>query len=354
MSKTKALATITAFTIVFAILIGISGPATAISLQGTLTAIPLGGGSTYARSNQPTKVTLMLDYTPNTNHLGIYAAQALGYYQAAGLTVDIQQPSDVQTEQIVGLGKAQFGVSYQEGTTFSIAAGQPIVSIAAIIQHNTSGFAALSDKHPLKSPADLVGLKYGSFGSPTEKPFLNILTQCAGAKADSVQFIDIGFTEPFPLMEQNRIDFVWLFYGWDGIRAKQQGLKLDFLMLKDYTKCIPDYYTPILITNQEMIAKQPDVVHAFVEATARGYAYAIQHPDEAADMLLKAEPDLDAKLVKESAAWLAAQFQADAPRWGEQRLEVWQNFVDFLVKNQALDKPIDIKSSFTNAFLPAK
>ncbi|MCC7449398.1 MAG: ABC transporter substrate-binding protein [Anaerolineae bacterium] len=319
----------------------------------TSAADPLGGATTFAKADKPTSVNVMLDWTPNTNHIGIYVAQALGYYKDANLTVAIQQPGDVQVEQIVATGKAQFGISYQEQATYSRAQNVPIVSVAAIIQHNTSGFAALHDKHPLKSPADLSGLRYGAFGSQVEKPILNILMQCAANKsADSIQFIDIGFTEPLPLMDKDRIDFVWLFYGWDGIRADLQGYKLAFVMLRDYTKCVPDYYTPLLITNEDMIKNQPDVVRAFVQATARGYAYAIQHPDEAADMLLKAAPDLDANLVKRSAVWLASQYQAEAPRWGEQRAEVWQGFTDFLVTNKALDKAIDVTAAFTNDFLP--
>ncbi len=339
------------------LLIGAAGQAQAVGpLQAQATAAatadPLGGATSFAKADKATSVNVMLDYTPNTNHLGIYVAQAMGFYKDANLTVAIQQPGDVQVEQIVATGKAQFGVSYEEQATYSRASNVPIVSVAAIIQHNTSGFAALHDKHPLKSPADLVGLKYGSFGSPIEKPMLDALTRCAGKSAETIQFIDIGFTEPLPLMDKDRIDFVWLFYGWDGIRAAQQGYKLDFLMLKDYTNCVPDYYTPLLITNEDMIKNQPDVVRAFVQATARGYAYAIQHPDEAADMLLKAAPDLDPKLVKESAVWLAPQFQAEAPRWGEQRAEIWQGFSEFMVKNGALKTNIDAQAAFTNEFLP--
>jgi ABC-type nitrate/sulfonate/bicarbonate transport system substrate-binding protein len=361
----KKMLAITAMFLTLTMLYGATGQATGAQ-QGTAVATssatssatgsadPLGGATTFAKADKRTTVTLMLDWTPNTNHLGVYVAQARGFYQEANLTVEIQQPGDVQVEQIVGTGKAQFGISYEEQTTYSRAANLPIVSVAAIIQHNTSGFAALHKKHPLKSPADLAGLRYGKFGSPVEQPMLDILLKCSGSGkgADSIEFIDIGFTEPLPLMDKDRIDFVWLFYGWDGIRAKQQGYELDFIMLKDYTQCVPDYYTPLLITNEALISKQPDVVRAFVQATARGYAYAIQHPDEAADLLLKQAPDLDANLVKESAAWLASQFQADAQRWGQQKAETWQGFTDFLVKNGALKESIDVKAVFTNDYLP--
>jgi ABC-type nitrate/sulfonate/bicarbonate transport system substrate-binding protein len=319
-------------------------------------ADPLGGATKFAVADKSTDLNLMLDYTPNTNHLGIYAAAALGYYTDAKLNVTIQQPGDVAVEQIVGTGKAEFGVSYQDQATFALQSGQPIVSLAAIVQHDTSAFATLHDKHPVKIPADLAGLRYGSFGSPIEKPTLDLLTQCpavgAAANAAPIQYIDVGSAEPFPLMEKDRIDVTWLFYAWDGIRAKQQGLKIDFVFLKDYQQCVPDYYTPLLITNADMIKNHPDVVRAFTQATARGYTYAIQHPDEAAALLLKAVPDLDAALVKESSQWLAAQFQADAPRWGEQKASVWQGYADWLFKHGALDHALDTSSVFSNAFLP--
>jgi len=228
----------------------------------------------------------------------------------------------------------------------------PVVSIAAIIQHNTSGFVTLSAKKPLKKPADLVGLRYGSYGSPIiERAVLDALIACDGASG-SVEMLDIGFAEPFPLMERDQIDVTWIFYAWDGIRAEQRGLALDMLMLKDYMACVPDYYTPVFITSERMIAEQPEVVRAFVQATARGYADAIANPSEAARILLAAEPDLDADLVRASAIWLAEQFQAEAPQWGVQRAEIWEAFTDFMLKAGALEKPIDSAQAFTNDFLP--
>ncbi len=312
---------------------------------------PLGNATEFARTQTPTAVTIMLDWTPNTNHIGLYVAQAKGYYTAANLNVTIQPAGDIAVDQVVASGAAQFGISYQEGMTYSRAAGLPVVSVAAIIQHNTSGFASLSAKQPLKTPADLVGLRYGSFGSAIERPILEALIACSGA-AGSVEMLDVGFVEPFPLMERDQIDVVWVFYAWDGIRAQQQGLALDLLMLKDYADCVPDYYTPILITSAQMIAEQPEVVRAFVQATARGYADAIRNPTEAAYLLHLAEPDLDANLVRASAIWLAEQFQAEAPQWGIQRADVWEAFTAFMVRVGALEAPISLEGAFTNDFLP--
>lgn len=302
---------------------------------------------------KPTDVTLMLDWVPNTNHTGLYVAQAKGYFQAAGLNVKIIQPGEVYPEQAVASGAADFGVSFQEQVTLARAANppSPLVSLAAIIQHNTSGFASPAGKN-VQSPADFAGLKYGSFGSPFEEPTLRVLMECAKGDYSRLQIVNIGSSDPVALLAAKQVDLAWIFYGWEGIQAKQQGLALNYVMLSDHTDCIPDYYTPILITSEKMIKDRPEVVRAFMKAVSQGYQDAIKNPGDAAAILLKAVPELDAKLVNESQAWLSPRYQADAPRWGEQKLSVWQGYSDWMAKNKIIDQPIDAQAAFTNDFLP--
>src|SRR5690606_24762202 len=121
----------------------------------------LGGATEFARVDERTGVTLLLDWVPNTNHLGFYVAQSLGYFDEANLEVSIQEPTDLQVETVVISGAAQFGVSYQELATYALADDAPIVSLAAIIQHNTSGFVTLHEQDPIERPADLAGMVYG-------------------------------------------------------------------------------------------------------------------------------------------------------------------------------------------------
>ena len=128
-------------------------------------------------------------------------------------------------------------------------------------------------------------------------------------------------------------------------------MDLDIIMLKDYLACIPDYYTPILITNEAMIADDPDTVRAFVEASAKGFEFAIANPGEAADILLDANPDLDAALVQASQEWLAGEYQAEAEQWGVQSGDVWQGYADFLIDNEIIDS-FDGAGAYTNDFLP--
>jgi ABC-type nitrate/sulfonate/bicarbonate transport system substrate-binding protein len=316
---------------------------------------PLGGATEFAKANERTAVTLILDWTPNTNHTGFYVAQALGYYDEANLDVTIQEPTDLLVEAVVNSGAAQFGVSYQEFFTYARADKMPLVSVAAIIQHNTSGFVTLHDQDPISRPADLAGLRYGGFGQPDlEKAVINALIECDGGTPDSFEYVDVGYVDVFELMQRDRIDFAWMYYAWSGIEGELRGLDLDAVMLMDHFDCIPDYYTPILITSEDMIAQQPDVVAAFVQATARGFAYAIQDPADAAQILIDAAPEADPDLIRTSADWLAPQYQADAPRWGQQSVEIWQGFSDFLVENGIIETGIDAEAAFTNDFLPDK
>ncbi len=298
-----------------------------------------------------TKVTLMLDWVPNTNHTGIFVAQEEGYFRDAGLDVNIIQPGEVYPEAAVASGAADFGISFQEQVTLSRAQDVPIVSIAAVIQHNTSGFASLASSN-VHSPRDFAGLRYGSFGSPFEEPTIASLMACDGGDPGTVKIVDTGYGDPVALLAEHQIDLAWIFYGWEYFQAKEQGLDLNVVMMKDYTSCIPDYYTPVVIASEDTIANRPDVVKAFLKALSRGYDYAIQHPSEAADILVKAVPELDSKLVHDSQAWLSGQYQADAPRWGEQKLSVWQDYTDWMVRNGVLEKPIEADKAFTNDFLP--
>jgi ABC-type nitrate/sulfonate/bicarbonate transport system substrate-binding protein len=299
----------------------------------------------------PTEVILMLDWVPNTNHTGIFVTQAEGYFADEGLAVEIIQPGEVYAEQAVAGGAVDFGISFQEQVTLARADDVPIVSIAAIIQHNTSGFASPAALG-VESPADWAGLRYGSWGSPFEEPTLAGMMACDEANIAALTFVDTGFADPLALLQQGEIDLAWIFYGWQGIAAEQQGLDLDIVMMSDWFECIPDYYTPLIIAHEETLQERPEVVRAFLSAISRGYAYAIENPEAAADILLVAAPENDPDLVYESQAWLSAQYQADAPRWGEQRLEVWQDYSDWMAAEGILAAPIDAEAAFTNDFLP--
>ncbi|MEM7539007.1 MAG: ABC transporter substrate-binding protein [Chloroflexota bacterium] len=301
-----------------------------------------------------TAVEIMLDWVPNTNHTGLYVALEKGFYEAAGLDVTIIQPGETYAEQAVGIGSVPFGISFQESVTFARAEGVPIVSIAAVIQHNTSGFASRTEAG-IETPADFVGRTYGSFGSPIEAPMIDLLMSCTGEdiSVDDVTFIDTGYAEFLSITERD-VDFVWIFYGWDGVNAQMKEVDINVIMLNEWLDCVPDYYTPVIITNETMISENPEVVSAFMGATAEGFDYAIANPEESAGILLAATPESDPALIEASQIWLSANYQDDAAQWGIQSEDVWQGYADWLLENGVLTDEFDGAAAFTNEFLPAE
>ncbi|HEX3031070.1 MAG TPA: ABC transporter substrate-binding protein [Bacillota bacterium] len=296
------------------------------------------------------KVTVLLDWVPNTNHTGLYVAKEQGYFKDQGLDVEIIQPSQGGVAGLVANGQAQFGISYQEEVTMARLQKVPIVSVAAVIQHNTSAFAAKKQSH-ITRPKDFEGKRYGGFGSPTENAVIEALMRKDGGDVKKVQFINMGSADFLASVGKN-VDFSWIFMGWDGVRASMQGVALDAIMVKDADPAL-DYYTPVIITGEKLIKEKPEVIKAFMAAVSKGYQFAIAKPDEAAKMLVKNAPETDAKLAVESQKWLASQYQAEAPRWGEQKLSVWQGYADWMGAKGLLQGKLEGSKAYTNEFLPA-
>ncbi|UOQ92412.1 ABC transporter substrate-binding protein [Halobacillus shinanisalinarum] len=296
-------------------------------------------------------IKLVLDWTPNTNHTGLYVAKAKGYFEEQGLDVEIMLPGEAGADQLVASGQADFGISAQETLTEARVQDIPIVSIGAIIQHNTSGFASPKEKN-ITSPEDFEGKTYGGWGAPVEKAVLSSLMQKENADVEKVDIINMGNTDFFTAIKRD-VDFAWIYYGWTGVEAELRGQELNMMYLTDYSDKL-DYYTPVLTTNEKMIADSPETVEAFMAAVSKGYQYAIDQPDKAADILIESVPDLDPKLVKASQKWLSPKYQDDADQWGQQDLSVWENYAEWMYNHDLLDKKLKAKDAFTNEFLPEK
>ncbi|MGI6124962.1 MAG: ABC transporter substrate-binding protein [Acetivibrionales bacterium] len=295
------------------------------------------------------KVTFVLDWAPNTNHTGIYVAKEKGFYKEQGLDVEIIQPQEGSSDTIVAAGTAQFGISYQEGVTFARASGVPLVSIAAVIQHNTSGFASLKDKNIL-SPKDFEGKKYGGWGSDIEVATIKYLMEQAGADFSKVEIITTGDADFFQASASGQIDFAWIFEGWAGIEAKQKGMELNYIDLGKEA-AVFDYYTPVIITNEKILSEDKELVESFMKATIKGYEFAIEKPEEAADILVAEVPELNKELVVTSQKFLSARYKEDADKWGLQKQEVWQRYTDWMFENGFISEAIDVSKAYTNEFI---
>ncbi|MCB1015832.1 MAG: ABC transporter substrate-binding protein [Acidimicrobiales bacterium] len=310
-----------------------------------------GGGSDA--EGDPRSVTLMLNWTPNAQHAGVYAAQGLGFYEDAGLDVEIVEPADTGVEPVVAAGRAEFGIAQAESLLPARAAGVPVVSIGTLLPHNDSSLMALAESG-IERPRDLAGRTYGGYGGALETELVRRLVECDGGDPDAVDFVEVGNVDYLSGLQRGRFDFVWVFNGWDALAAEEVAeVPVTTLPFVDYEDCIPDWYTPLLLTSESLLDEDPELVADFLAATARGYDVAIGDPAQAAELLLDAAPELDPALVEASAVYHATRFADPGAPWGVQDAAVWAAFGDFLVEAGLLDEPLDTGAAFTNELLPA-
>ena len=225
----------------------------------------------------------------------------------------------------------------------------PIVSIAAIIQHNSTGFTSPAERG-IKRAKDLEGHRYGGHGSAVERTMLKALMACDGGDVEKIQFVDTGYADFFTATQQDA-DFTWIYYAWEGIDAELRGMDINVIWLRDCVPCLPDYYAPVIITSEQLIQQKPDLVRRFMEATARGYEFTIANPSEAAEILSK-YAEANPELIRRSQEWLSKHYAEDAPQWGYQDLAIWQKFAEWMAENNLIAQPIDASKAFTNEFLP--
>lgn len=310
--------------------------------------------NSQAQSKQ--KITLALDWTPNTNHTGIYVAKQNGWYADENIDLEIIPYSTTPSDVLVSAGKADVGIGFTEGVVSSAGGDSPVVSIATIIAHNTSSIA-VRDSDNINSLAELDGKIYGGYGAPYEEPVMKQAIKNDGGEGRFKQVV--VDTSPLDALESKKVDFVWIYDGWEGIEAKRRGFEIKQFPVTEHG--IPDYSTPNIITSSQTILEKSDLLERFMKATSRGYEFARSNPDEAAKILIEATPDgtfPDEQLVHESQQYLSSHYQDEGKKWGLQNPKLWNDYPKFMVQNQAVldvsGNPVDnvdFDSLYTNRFI---
>lgn len=295
------------------------------------------------------KVTVILDYVPNTNHTGMYVALDKGYYEEEGLDVEIIEPTDGATATLVAQQKGTFGISYQEDVTIALTSADPlpIKAVAAIIQHNTSGFVSLADSG-IESPADFEGKTYAGWGGPGESAVLEACMTQAGADFSKLNMV-ISDGSGFEALGKS-CDVMWFFEGWDCVISELNNVALNYMECRQLDERL-DYYTPVIITSDAVIESDPEMVSAFLRATAKGYEDVIADPDGGAEILSSHAPDYDVEMLKKSQNYLADKFMEDTDVWGLMKDEVWDNYTGFLQEYGIIEETIPAADCYTNEFL---
>ncbi len=297
-----------------------------------------------ASENELTEITVCLDWTPNTNHTGLFVADKLGYYEEAGLKVTLVQPPEDGAELMTASGQAQFGVSFQDTIAAAFAMDEPlsVTAVAALLQHNTSGIITRKGEGAHR-PAGLAGMRYSTWNSPVELKMMEYIMQKDGADYSTLTLLPNTVTNEAQALANKDTDAIWIFYAWAGVACELSGLEFDYFHFKDIDPVF-DYYTPILVANNDFLKEQPDIAKAFLAATAKGYEYAAQNPAEAAQILIDGDTtgslQSAEELVKASQEWIAGEYISDAPYWGYIDENRWDAFYGWLFENKLIEKDL--------------
>ncbi|BBM57613.1 NMT1/THI5 like domain-containing protein [Leptotrichia trevisanii] len=301
-----------------------------------------------SKSNQ--KIKIVLDWVPNTNHTGLYVAKDLGYFKEEGLDVEIVQPPEGSTTALIGAGGAEFGISFQDtlAKSFAKESPVPVTAVAAILQHNTSGIISLKEKG-IDSPKKLEGKKYATWEDNIEQAILKKLVTDDKGDFSKVKLIPYTITDVVTGLKTN-VDAVWVYYAWDGIATERAGLQTNFLKIRDYGEEL-DYYSPVIIANNDFLKKNPEIAKKVLKAIKKGYEYAMKNPEESAKILVKNSPELDINLVTVSQKWISKEYQSDAKEWGIIDGNRWNRFYEWLYKNKAVEREIPKDFGYSNEYL---
>lgn len=328
-----------------------------IAAMLTLLLLSAAVPAAYAEGEPLKKIVFCLDWTPNTNHTGVYAADALGYYREEGLEVQIVQPPENGAVLMCAANQAQFAVDAQDTMAASLDLDTPlnITAVATILQHNTSGILTRKEDG-ITSAKGLEEHIYATWDSPIELAMLRYCMEKENGDFSKVRLVPNNITDEPAALNAHQTDAVWVFYGWSGINAELSGIDFGYW---DFASMSPelDYYTPVILANNDFLQNEPDTARAFLRATAKGYAYASEHPEEAAEMLIAGDTtgslEDSRELVYASQKWLAGRYIDDAAKWGYIAPERWNGFYRWLYENGLTAHDLT-GSGFSNDYLPGE
>jgi len=249
-------------------------------------SLPFAGAVTRARAAAQ-KITVALDWTVNTNHIGLFVARDKGFYRDAGLDVEILPYGDTGSGTLVASRVADFGISGSLGLFTQKSAGADLKAVYAVVQSETGRVVFNADRAAIVTPKNLDGLTYGGFGSAWENALISTIIRHDGGKGD-FSTVTLG-TSAYEALANGAVDFTLEVSTWEGVEAELKGLKQRSFRYADYG--VPDEHTTLIVSSSAFLGANPTAAAAFVKATQRGYAFAVDHAQEAGALLVAANKD---------------------------------------------------------------
>jgi putative hydroxymethylpyrimidine transport system substrate-binding protein len=297
------------------------------------------------------RVELMLDYFPNADHAGIYAAQAAGYFEQAGLDVEIRTPPDPSAPiKQVAAGNVDLAISYEPEVFRAREIGLNVVSIAAVVQKPLTSIISLPQAK-IRRPRDLKGKTVGTAGIDYQTAYLETILAEAGVNTDDVKIRNVGFNLT-PALLTGRVDAtLGAFWNYEGTDLKLRGKKPQIIRMEEAG--VPTYNELVLVANADALERDGGKLRAFIGALSRGTRDLREDPDEAIEGLLEANPDLDPELQREVVdVTLPLFFPPEGKPYGWQDPEQWDAFSAWMRDSGLLDEAPDPAAAHNNRLLP--
>mgnify|MGYP000794107276 FL=1 len=203
----------------------------------------------------------------------------------------------------------------------------------------------------MDTPKGMEGHSYATWNGPIELATLKQVVEADGGDFSKVELIPSTVTDEVSALKTNSVDSIWIFYAWAGVKTELEGLETDYFAFADLDPVF-DFYTPVIISGNQFLEESPETARAFLAALSKGYEFAMENPEEAADILCSAAPELDKELVLASQKYLTDQYQADAPYWGYIDAERWNHFYSWVNENKLAESELPLDTGFTNDYLP--
>jgi putative hydroxymethylpyrimidine transport system substrate-binding protein len=302
-----------------------------------------------AASAQP--VSVMLDWFPNADHVGLYRALSAGYFRQAGLDVHVQTPTDPATPlQLLAAGKIDLAISYEPELLLARDKGLPLVSIAALVQRPLTSIVSLGNRH-ITSPAKLRGRTVGTAGIPYQHAYLQTILQHAGVPTSSVHEVNVG-SNLVPAMLSGRVDAtLGAYWNYEAIQLRQLGRRVNVIHVENAG--VPNYDELVLVTRENEIANRTNLLRRFVQALGRGYESVRSDPTSGVNALVAANPGLSRKLQLASVeATLPAYFPSGSGHpWGWQDGRQWIAYGQWMLGHHLVSNPASIVAAQTDQLL---
>jgi putative hydroxymethylpyrimidine transport system substrate-binding protein len=300
------------------------------------------------------RVDLVLDFFPNADHAGLYAAAGSGEFKKAGLDVNFRTPSDPSAPlKLVAAGRADLAISYEPELLLARAKGAKLVAIGALVQKPLTSIISIEPK-PISEPGELEGKKLGTAGIPYQDAYLKTIIKQAGIDEQRVHAINLGFNLVGPLLS-HRVDAVLgAFWNVEGVQLDRQDKKPKILRMDQIG--VPTYNELIIVAREQDVRSRGPLLRRFMRAVARGHQLLRTNIDAGVDPLVKANPELDRKLqTAQVNATLPVFFPTAKSRpFGFQEPAEWHRYAAWMSENGLISTPAIAQRAFTNEFLPGQ